>query len=54
MADTKTWIDVADTAVKIGLGALLGGAFAVWVAFLNNKAKPVKSIWRGSDASSNL
>ena len=42
MADTKTWIDVADTAVKIGLGALLGGAFAVWVAFLNNKSQASK------------
>lgn len=25
-----TWIEVADSAVKIGLGALVGGGFALW------------------------
>lgn len=30
---------MADSAVKIGLGALLGGAFGVWVAWLNNKSQ---------------
>ena len=30
MADAKTWIDVADDAVKVGLGALIGGAVSLW------------------------
>jgi hypothetical protein len=29
-----TWIDVADTAVKIGLGALIGGAFSFLAPFI--------------------
>ncbi|MEQ6167780.1 MULTISPECIES: hypothetical protein [unclassified Ekhidna] len=37
MADSKTWIDVADTAVKIGLGALIGGLTGVWLARINNR-----------------
>ncbi len=28
MANSKTWIDVADTAVKVGLGAFIGGGFS--------------------------
>ena len=36
---STTWINVADTAVKIGLGALIGGAFGVWVALLNNRSQ---------------
>jgi hypothetical protein len=37
MADSKTWIDVADTAIKIGMGTLLGGGFAIWRAHLGNQ-----------------
>jgi hypothetical protein len=44
MADPKTWIDVADDAVKIGLGALLGGSFAVLVARLNNRSQIARSL----------
>jgi hypothetical protein len=43
MADPTTWITVADNAVKIGLGALLGGGFAVAVAWLNNKSQEKKA-----------
>ncbi len=39
MQDAKNWLNVVDTAVKIGLGALLGGAFGVWVAWLNNRSQ---------------
>ncbi|HEX7314363.1 MAG TPA: hypothetical protein VF297_10595 [Pyrinomonadaceae bacterium] len=31
------WVDVADTAVKIGLGALLGGVFSIVLAWLSHK-----------------
>ena len=34
---------MADTAVKIGLGALIGGAFGVWVAWLNNRNQSSRS-----------
>lgn len=37
MGDAKTWIDVADTTVKIGLGAIIGGLTSVWLARINNK-----------------
>jgi hypothetical protein len=36
---TTTWINVADTAIKIGLGALIGGAFGIWVALVNNRSQ---------------
>jgi hypothetical protein len=42
MADPTTWIDVADNAVKIGLGALLGGAFAIWRARVSNQNQAKK------------
>lgn len=35
MAETKTWIDVADTAVTIGLAALIGGGtglISTWIS----------------------
>lgn len=41
--DAKTWIDVTDTAVKIGMGAFLGGAFAIWRAYVNNRNQAKKS-----------
>ena len=44
MADLKTWIDVTDSAVKIGLGALIGGGFGVWVAWLNNTIQAKKAL----------
>lgn len=37
MSDTVTWAQVASDAVKIGLGALVGGGFGVWLALLNNR-----------------
>lgn len=36
-ASTLTWVQVADDAIKIGLGALIGGVFAWIVAWHNNK-----------------
>jgi len=36
MADVKTWIDVVDTAVKIGLGALIGGGISYMLARLEH------------------
>ena len=44
MADLTTWIDVADNAVKIGLGALIGGTFGIWVAWLNNSIQTKKAL----------
>ena len=44
MVDAKTWIDVADNAVKIGTGALVGGGFAIWRAHLSNRNKAKKSL----------
>ena len=35
---TLTWIQVADDAIKIGLGALIGGLFTWIVARHNNKS----------------
>lgn len=32
-----TWIDVADSAIKIGLGALIGGFFAIIAAIVNHR-----------------
>lgn len=43
MIDAKTWIDVADSAVKIGLGALLGGGFAIWKAHLSDSSEAKRS-----------
>ena len=31
------WTDVADSAIKIGLGALIGGGFTVWLQALKDK-----------------
>ena len=42
MEEINSWITVVDNAVKIGLGALLGGGFGVWVAWLNNKSQSKK------------
>lgn len=44
MANLTTWVDVADSAVKIGLGALIGGTFGVWVAWLNNSIQAKKAL----------
>jgi len=44
MANLTTWIDVADSAVKIGLGALIGGTFGIWVAWLNNTIQAKKAL----------
>lgn len=44
MTDLTTWIDVADNAVKIGLGALIGGAFGVGAAWLNNSIQAKKAL----------
>lgn len=41
--EAKNWYDVADTAVKIGLGTLLGGAFAMWRAHVSNRNQARKS-----------
>ena len=35
---------MADNAVKIGTGALVGGAFAIWRANLSNRNKAKKSL----------
>jgi hypothetical protein len=45
MADPTTWVDVADNAVKIGLGALLGGGFGLLLASLNNKSQVKKALY---------
>jgi hypothetical protein len=37
MTDTKTWYDIADTAIKIGLGGLIGGFTGIWLAKINNR-----------------
>jgi hypothetical protein len=37
-SSSLTWIQVADDAIKIGLGALIGGLFAWIVAWHNNKS----------------
>jgi len=42
VSDLTTWIDVADNATKIGLGALIGGGFGVMVAWLNNRSQAMK------------
>jgi len=42
MADPKTWIDVADTAVKVGLGALIGGGFSYLLTRLNHDRESIK------------
>lgn len=42
MADVSTWINVVDNAVKIGLGALLGGGFGLLIARTNNKSQAKK------------
>ncbi|RBO83965.1 hypothetical protein [Marinomonas aquiplantarum] len=44
MTDVTTWINVADNAVKIGLGALLGGGFGLFVAWMNNKSQVKKDL----------
>lgn len=43
LMDAKNWYDVADTAVKIGLGTLLGGVFAMWRAHVSNRNQAKKS-----------
>lgn len=35
MADSKTWADVAHTAVQVGLAALIGGGFTLLATALN-------------------
>ncbi len=42
MADPKTWIDVADTAVKVGLGALIGGGFSYLLMHLDHDRESKK------------
>ncbi len=37
------WPSVVDSAVKIGLGALIGGGFAVWTIRLNQRHDHLKS-----------
>lgn len=39
-----TWIDVADTAVKIGLGAIIGGLMGIWLAKLAAKNSRVAKL----------
>lgn len=36
-----TWIEVADTAVKIGLGALIGGAFGILSPFVLSRKEVI-------------
>jgi len=38
-----TWIEVVDSAIKIGLGGLIGGFFALWSAKSNHDRESVKS-----------
>lgn len=38
-----TWIDVADTATKIGLGALIAGIFALIAAIVNHRHQLILS-----------
>ena len=40
-----TWIEVADSAVKIGLGALLGGVFGLMIAWVNNRSQSLKGYY---------
>ena len=37
------WPSVVDSAVKIGLGALVGGGFAIWALRLNQRHDHVKA-----------
>ena len=37
------WPSVVDSAVKIGLGALIGGGFAIWTIRLNQRHDDVKA-----------
>ncbi len=32
------WTDVADSAIKIGLGALIGGGFAIWLQVIKDRS----------------
>ena len=45
IADTVTWAQVASDAVKIGLGALVGGGFGVWLALLNNRQQVARDFY---------
>jgi hypothetical protein len=36
------WLGIVDSAVKIGLGALIGGAFAIWTIRLNERHDHIK------------
>ncbi|MFZ0829026.1 MAG: hypothetical protein WAO02_16550 [Verrucomicrobiia bacterium] len=40
---TLTWIQVADDAIKIGLGALIGGVFT-WIVARNNNRSALKKL----------
>ncbi|MDD5180574.1 MAG: hypothetical protein PHT15_04875 [Gallionellaceae bacterium] len=42
MADPTTWIDVADNAVKVGLGALIGGSFTYFITRLDHDRESKK------------
>lgn len=42
MAELKTWIDVADTAVKVGLGAFIGGGFSYLLTRLDHDRESKK------------
>lgn len=46
MADPKTWIDVADTAVTIGLAALVGGGFSVMLSKINHERAVRKEYYK--------
>jgi len=43
MSDSTTILDIADNAVKIGLGALIGGLTTIVLARINNKHVSIKA-----------
>lgn len=42
MPDTTTWITVTDTAVKVGLGALIGGGISIVATYLSQRRESAK------------
>jgi hypothetical protein len=42
MAEVTTWVTVADTAVKVGLGALIGGGISIVASYLSQERDRLK------------
>jgi hypothetical protein len=42
VADTTSWITVADTAVKVGLGTLIGGGISIIATYFSQRRESTK------------